>query len=279
MLDDLVDVFLEKVAAIEDLKYYDCAMWSRIVSPATFVKFRYEAEFPELKDHAIRKSNDRNDRRYNLTRALEDAYFGGITISLYRGYLDNASWFDIKGAYSKSIQVLNTDQYLAYDWKAAPVKERAAYDRDRPALCQVTSDVVMTSINRSLKIYQVKVPRTLWYWNFDIQAIRLLFPDCTMEIHKVYHPIPLTPCEESIPATWDRLKDEEEALMVKPRCKLLQTAIQHFLWDKSAERPATNRAHKSLYRGHDNRPFTPCAHRDGGRMPAARACMAIFRYR
>lgn len=246
VLDELVDVFLEKVAAIEDLKYYDCAMWSRIVSPATFVKFRYEAEFPELANHKIRQSNDRNDRRYNLTRALEDAYFGGITISLYRGYLDNASWFDIKGAYSKSIQVLNTDQYLAYDWKAAPAKECAAYDRDRPALCQVTSDVVMTSINRSLKIYQVKVPRTLWYWNFDIQAIRLLFPDCTMEIHKAYHPIPLTPCEVSIPATWDRMKDEEERLHGKTTLRNYYKLLSNTSYGIKAQREPGVTIHTNL---------------------------------
>src|SRR5690554_3899640 len=160
--------------------------------PATFVKFRYEAEFPELKDHAIRKSNDRNDRRYNLTRALEDAYFGGITMSFYRGTLDNAIWYDIKGAYSRAIQVLNTDQYLAYDWRAVPENQReeAAYDRDQPALCQVTTDAIMMSMDKSLKIYRVLKCRTAWYWNFDVQTLRLLFPDCTMTVERVYEPIP-----------------------------------------------------------------------------------------
>ena len=246
VLDDLVDVFLGKVSDIEDLQYYDCDMWSQIISPATFVKFRYEAEFPELKDHAIRKSNDRNDRRYNLTRALEDAYFGGITISLYRGYLDNAIWYDIKGAYSSAIQVLNTDQYLAYDWKAASEKEDVAYNRDRPALCQVTTDVILTSINRSLKIYQVRKPRTVWYWNFDIQAIRLLFPGCMMEVHKAYQPIPLTPCEISIPAIWDRLKDEEEEMNGKTTLRNYYKLLSNTSYGIKAQREPGVTIHTNL---------------------------------
>ena len=121
----------------------------------------------------MRKKNERNDRRYNLTRALEDAYWRYNNV-LFHGRIENAAWFDIKGAYSRAIQTLNTDQYLAYDWRAAPEPERIAYDRDRPALCQVITDAVMSSINRSLKIYRVAEPRQKWYWNFDIQAIRLL---------------------------------------------------------------------------------------------------------
>ena len=254
VLDELIDVFLERVSTIEDLDGYDCVMWSRIVSPATFVKVAYERAYPTLKrgsdkgSRSMREQNDVRDRRYNLTRALEDAYFGGITVSFYRGTLDNAIWYDIKGAYSRAIQVLNTDQYLSYDWQTVPKRqvEMAAYNRHRPALCQVTTDVILTSINRSLKIYRVQKPRVAWYWNFDIQAIRLLFPDCMMEIHKVYHPIPLTPCEESIPATWDRLKDEEEARNGKTTLRNYYKLLSNTSYGIKAQREPRVTAHTNL---------------------------------
>ncbi len=255
VLDELVDVFLEKVSTIEDLHGYTCAMWSKIVSPATFVKIAYEREYPGLRKNpadrrtrSMREKNEQNDRRYNLTRALEDAYFGGITISLFHGRIENAIWFDIKGAYSRAIQTLNTDQYLAYDWRAVPENQReeAAYDRDRPALCQVTTDAVMTSINNSLKIYRVVKPCQKWYWNFDVQALRLLFPDCVMDIERVYEPVPLNPVKTSLPAEWDRLKNEEEERNGKTTRREFFKLLSNTSYGVKAQREPRVTAHTNL---------------------------------
>ncbi len=255
VLDELVDVFLEKIAAIEDLHGYTCAMWSKIVSPATFVKIAYEREYPGLlkdpsdkRTRSMREKNEARDRLYNLTRALEDAYFGGITVSFYRGTLDNAIWYDIKGAYSRAIQVLNTDQYLSYDWQAVPKRqvEMAAYNRDRPALCQVTTDAIMASINKSLKIYRVAEPCQKWYWNFDVQALRLLFPDCVMDIERVYEPIPLNPVAASLPGEWDRLKDEEQALNGKTTLRNFYKMLSNTSYGIKAQRDPRPTAHTNL---------------------------------
>jgi len=255
VLDELVDVFLEKVSAIEDLDGYTCEMWSRVASPATFVKFAYERAYPTLRKNpadrrtrSMREKNEQNDRRYNLTRALEDAYFGGITMSFYRGTLDNAIWYDIKGAYSRAIQVLNTDQYLAYDWRAVPENqwEEAAYDRDQPALCQVTTDAIMASINKSLKIYRVQKPCLKWYWNFDVQALRLLFPDCMMTVERVYKPIPLNPVKTSLPAEWDRLKDEEQARNGKTTRREFFKLLSNTSYGIKAQRDPRPTAHTNL---------------------------------
>ena len=254
VLDELIDVFLEKVSTIEDLDGYDCVMWSRIVSPATFVKVAYERAYPTLKrgsdkgSRSMREQNDVRDRRYNLTRALEDAYFGGITVSFYRGTLDNAIWYDIKGAYSRAIQVLNTDQYLSYDWQTVPKRqvEMAAYNRDRPALCQVTTDAIMASINKSLKIYRVQKPRLKWYWNFDVQALRLLFPDCVMDIERVYEPVPLNPVKTSLPAEWDRLKNEEEERNGKTTRREFFKLLSNTSYGVKAQREPRVTAHTNL---------------------------------
>ena len=253
VLDELIDVFLERVSTIEDLHGYTCALWSKIVSPATFVKIAYERHYPGLRkdpsdkrSRSMREKNEARDRRTGLTRALEDAYFGGITLSFYRGYLDNACWFDIKGAYSRAIQTLNTDQYLMYDWRAAPDKETAAYDRDRPALCQVTTDAVMCSVNKSLKIYRVDTPCTKWYWNFDVQALRLLFPDCVMDVERAYTPVPLNPVEASLPGKWDRLKDEEERLHGKTTLRNYYKSLSNTSYGIKAQRDPRPTAHTNL---------------------------------
>jgi hypothetical protein len=253
VLDELVDVFLEKVSTIEDLDGYTCEMWSKIVSPATFVKIAYEREYPGLRKNpadkrsrSMREKNERNDRRYRLTRALEDAYFGGITISLFHGRIENAIWYDIKGAYSRAIQVLNTDQYLAYDWRAVPEPERIAYDRDRPALCHVTTDAVMSSINRSLKIYRVAKPCQKWYWNFDVQTLRLLFPDCAMTVERAYEPIPLNPVAASLPGKWDRMKDEEQARNGKTTRREFFKLLSNTSYGIKAQREPRVTAHTNL---------------------------------
>ncbi len=255
VLDELVDVFLEKVAAIEDLDGYTCEMWSKIVSPATFVKIAYERQYPGLlkdpsdkRSRSMREKNEARDRRTGLTRALEDAYFGGITISLFHGRIENAIWFDIKGAYSRAIQTLNTDQYLAYDWRAVPENQReeAAYDRDRPALCQVTTDAVMMSMDKSLKIYRVVKPCQKWYWNFDVQTLRLLFPDCTMTVERAYEPVPLNPVEASLPGKWDRMKDEEQALNGKTTRREFFKLLSNTSYGIKAQRDPRPTAHTNL---------------------------------
>ena len=208
ILESVFHVFLQKISNIGDLADYTPEQWCFIKSPATFVKNAYESAYPELR--AIRARNDARDSESGLKNALETAYHGGITLSLVRGTVENTSWFDLKGAYASVISFLNTDKWIEYEWEPVNPSDADIHNRDIPLLCEVRSTAVISSINKSLKIFSTKKPHKSWYWNFDIAALKLLFPESRWEVLRVFKPVPMNDVDSSLPEAWNRLKDEEK---------------------------------------------------------------------
>mgnify|MGYP000992440591 CR=1 FL=1 len=208
MLERLFNRFLEKVSGIKEVSGYTLDEWSKVSSPATFPKREYERVFPHLKEW--QKKNDAEEMRKGLKGPIKDAYFGGLTISFYRGKKDNTAWFDLKGSYSKSMQVLNTDGYLRMRWRQSPNAD--VWVRDKPYLCRVRSTTAFQSIDGSLKIYRTGEPGEYWLWSFDLLGIKLLVPETKIEVLEIMEPVPMNDVESSLPGIWDSLKDEEERL-------------------------------------------------------------------
>ncbi len=207
-LEELFLLFLDRIDGVGALSSYTAEDWCFVKTPATFTKKAYEAAYPDLK--AWRKDNVARDHDAHLTAALEEAYHGGITLALHRGTVEDTVWFDLKGAYASVIEHLNTDRYLLYSWESIAPDAPVILSRDTPVLCKVTTSAVITSINKSLKIFTIESPHTLWVWNFDIAALRLLFPSALITVLEAYQPIPLNDCASSLPAVWNGLKDAEK---------------------------------------------------------------------
>lgn len=207
-LEDLWNLFLEKVSNIEAVSSYTYQQWSEIKTPATFTKLAYMEEYPDLK--MWQQGNAEEDKRYKLSRALESAYHGGITIALKRGVSNRTAWFDIHGAYAHVIEYENTDQYLSYHWKEVSAEGYVPARDNRPALCHVETDAMLDTIGKSLKIYRTDRLSACYMWGYDILAMQTLFPDCTVTIDRVYELKPNLHITESLPTRWSILKEEEE---------------------------------------------------------------------
>jgi len=196
--------FLEKVSNIEAVKGYTYEDWAKITTPATFTKMAYAERYPNLTEW--KKHNDRLDKSNKLENALEQAYHGGVTISFHRGIVKGTGWYDIHGAYAHVIEYENTDQYMIYEW------EQGTYDivRDNfPVLCQVKTNVVFETIQKSLKIYGLETPKVCWMWSYDILALRLMF-NAEITVLRQFRPIPLNTVERSLSAQWSDLKEIEQ---------------------------------------------------------------------
>lgn len=201
-LEKLWYVFLDKVKNIPVVKTYTYTNWSKICTPATFVKNAYAERYPALS--RWQNENNKQNEKWGVTDALEEAYNGGITCAMLHGTRNNTAWYDIHGAYAHVIQNENMDQYKLYEW------EYAEYDEERPLLCYCVTDTVLTKIDGSLKIYRLKEPIGRYMWNFDIQAMKCLFPDAHIDVLKVIYPRPLNNVKSSLPAEWSKLKEIEE---------------------------------------------------------------------
>lgn len=202
-LEKLWSVFLKKIENIPTVQHYTFKQWVTICTPATFSKIAYKDRYPELKqwqDH-----NNKQNKLFNLDNALTQAYNGGITCALYHGTVNNTAWFDIHGAYAHVIEYLNTDQYKIYNWSRVRTMPKKT-----PALCKVSTNTFITSINSSLKIFQTKEKREWFMWNFDIFGLELLFNNADIEILEIYKPIGLNDVPRALSAEWAELKEKEE---------------------------------------------------------------------
>lgn len=206
-LEEVWHRFLDRVAGIADVAGYGPEEWAFVKTPATCTKLAYENAYPHLR--AMQGRNDESDAEHGLSGALETAYHGGITIALHRGLLPNTAWFDLKGAYASVISFLNTDTWLEYTWEHGGYEQIES--REIPVLCRVETDAHIASVNKSLKIFRTRQKQRSWYWNFDVQTLKILFPDARITLLDCYRPLPGNPCEQSLPAEWNRLKDEEKA--------------------------------------------------------------------
>lgn len=201
-LEKLWYVFLNKVNTIPVVQKYNYSDWGKIYTPASFVKAEYVKRYPDLRDW--KNLNNKQNRKWGLESALEQAYNGGITCALLHGTRDNTAWYDIHGAYAHVIQNENMDQYKLYEW------EYSEYTTEKPLLCYCLTDVVLGRLNNSLKIYRVKKPDKRYMWNYDIEAMECLFPDAHINVMRAYYPKPLNNVECSLPAEWSALKEKEE---------------------------------------------------------------------
>lgn len=202
-LDRLWFLFLQKVNTIPPVTGYTLREWSKVCTPATFAKRAYKAEYPNLQEY--QKWNDRENKKYGLRYPLEQAYNGGITFSFHRGTLERTAWYDIHGAYAHVIEYLNVDRFKKYSWEITD-----EYETAEPLLCGVNSDVFLTSINQSLKIFRTRTPAPVFMWNYDIEAMKNIFPDARIDIKRIYRPVPLLDIPVSLSAEWSHLKEEEE---------------------------------------------------------------------
>lgn len=199
--------FFERTKDLFEIAGYDSKDFENIHTQATFPKNEYAKVYSSMKDW--RDHNVAENARFKLKYALDDAYNGGITCSLYRGTVEDTAWFDIHGAYAHVIEFENTDQYKLHTWKEIEPPEELPRD-NHPILCNVVTDVVMMKINGSLKIFRLKHPTKRDMWSYDILAMRLLFPDANIKIISALEYIGLNPVSESLPSKWSAEKESRQ---------------------------------------------------------------------
>lgn len=200
----LAQLFLDKVENVLDLRKYAWFTWGDIKSPATFTKRAYEQRYPmKLWKEANDLTVSRDDK---LKYALEQAYKGGITLSMHRGKIENTAWVDIKSAYANTIKHFNTDRFLLFDFEK---HEGCDWDfKKTNCLLKVRHNFCIESMNKSLKMFAVEEPATRWVWYDDIQASINFFPAYEYEVLGGYEFIPLNHCRTSLVEEWVKAKEE-----------------------------------------------------------------------
>ena len=209
-LRELTDKFFELTSDLSGLSDYTWDNWGYIKTPATFTKLAYRETYEHLADW--KKDNDDYVKRYNLGAPLENAFHGGITLSFYRGKLGNTGWVDISGAYSKAIQVLNTDSYLKFRTKRLNIENLKLKSN---ILLRARVNFVFKTVDKSLKIFKLRKPTIVWIWSDDIKASKNLYRGFRYQVLEAYEFIPQVDVNESLPTEWDRAKGEEKRLYGK----------------------------------------------------------------
>lgn len=237
-LEKLWDIFLHKVSTIPNVAGYNYSDWGGINTGATFAKKAYEEKYPQLT--AWKKQNHDENEKWGLTGALEQAYNGGITCAMYHGTRDNTAWYDIHGAYAHVIEYENIDRYKLFTW------ENSDYDDEKPVLCYCKTNVVLTKINHSLKIFGVKDPAYRYMWNFDIQAMKCLYPDACIDVIQAWCPAPLIKTDQSLPKEWSKLKEEEERLHGKTTLREYYKLLSNSSYGITAQREPFESKHTNM---------------------------------
>ena len=237
-LEKLWYVFLDKVKNIPNVRGYNYSDWGGINTGASFTKNAYQEKYPYLTDW--KKKNDEENIKWGLGAALEQAYNGGITCAMYHGTRDNTAWYDIHGAYAHVIEYENIDRYKLFTW------ENSDYDEENPVLCYCKTNVVLTKINHSLKIFEVKESAYRYMWNYDIQAMKCLFPNACINVQKAWHPIPLVKTDQSLPEEWSVLKEEEERLHGKTTLRAYYKLLSNSAYGITAQRDPRPTKHTNM---------------------------------
>lgn len=220
-LRELTEKFFELTNDLSGLSDYTWDDWGYIKTPATFTKLAYRETYPDLSDW--KKDNDDYVRFYNLAAPLENAFHGGITLSFFRGKLDNTGWVDISGAYSKAIQVLNTDSYLKFriarlDISKFRLDERGSsgatgtLQLESNILVRARVNFMFKTVEKSLKIFKLRKPTNVWIWSDDIKACKNLYRGFKFQVLEAYRFIPQVDVDEPLPTSWDRAKRTERKL-------------------------------------------------------------------
>jgi len=210
-LKKLFDIFLDRVKDIESLGSYTWEQWAYIKTPATFTKLVYLDVYPELPQW--KKENDEEIKAYDLKTALEIAYNGGITMSAYRGRLTNTAWVDISGAYSKAIEVLNTDSYLKFSIQRLELTPELTLKSNM--LLRVKTNFMLKTINKSFKFFALKTPAVTWCWYDDIITCQNMYYGFRYKVLEAYEFNPVLGIETPLPVKWNNQKAEEKALRGK----------------------------------------------------------------
>lgn len=203
-LEWLTKLFFEKVENVLDLKTLNWFEWSDIKSPATFTKRAYALKYP-LKDW--KKMNDITLSKFDgIERALEQAYKGGITLSMHRGKVYNTGWVDIKSAYANTIKHFNTDRFLLFD----VIKHEGGEWNYKQTNCllKVKHNFCIESIQKSLKMFAVEEDSIRYVWYDDIQASINFYPNYRYEVLGGYEFIPLNNNCISLVEEWVKAKEE-----------------------------------------------------------------------
>jgi len=168
-LSNIWKVFLKECPPeVKDFTYQEFA---DIKSPATLAKIMYEKSYPDLK--LYNKHNlDVLEEIPGLDYGLEKGYRGGITISRYRGPVENITWADISGAYANTIKLIDTDEWLEYE-----VEEIKEYVDESNTLYKVKTNMHFDLYEGSLKIYKTKLLCNSWMWADDIETARMMYGD------------------------------------------------------------------------------------------------------
>ena len=240
-LKELTSLFFEKIKNIEEVKGFDWNDWGYIKTPATFTKILYQKSYPDIVK--FKKENDKVIDDIKLKNALEEAYHGGITLAMHRGDIGRNFWLDIKGAYSKAIEVLNTDSYIKFDIIEVDVSD---VDFNSPYLCEIETNFIFKSINKSLKLFYVDELQKLFSWNYDIQACNNLIPDYEYKILKAYKPIPCLKVEKSLCTTWNDHKNAEKALNGKTTLYDFFKFLSNTSYGIKAQRKPFQTAHTNM---------------------------------
>lgn len=215
-LEFITKIFFDKVENVLDLNTLSWNDWADIKSPATFTKRAYAKKYP-LKDW--KKVNDITISNHEgLERALEQAYKGGITLSMHRGKIENTAWVDIKSAYANTIKHFNTDRFLVFD-----VVEHKGDQWDYKktnCLLQVKHNFCIESIDKSLKMFYLEEPAIRYVWYDDIQASINFCKNYKYEVISGYEFIPLN--ENCISLVEEWVKAKEEAGLKKKNLTLYQ---------------------------------------------------------
>ena len=206
-LRELLEVFFERITDLKGLENYTWDDWCYIKTPATFTKLAYREAYPDLGDW--KKDNDELVKWHGVGSGLESAFHGGITLSFFRGKLDNTGWVDISGAYSKAIEILNTDSYLKFDIRKIilPLHELTSN-----ILVKAHVNFMLKTVDKSLKIFKLKRPAIAWMWSDDLKACKNLYKSFKYTTIEAYEFIPQVDVKEALPVQWNRAKEEEKEL-------------------------------------------------------------------
>ena len=247
-LRELLGVFFERINDLKGLKNYTWEDWCYIKTPATFTKLAYREAYPDLADW--KKDNDNLIKWYGVGSGLESAFHGGITLSFFRGNLDNTGWVDISGAYSKAIEVLNTDSYLKFDIHPLPVSQGVItlprHKLMSNVLVKAHVNFMFKTIDKSLKIFKLKRSAMAWMWSDDLKACKNLYKTFKYSIVEAYEFIPVVDVKEPLPVQWNREKQQEKKLNGKTARYRFHKFRSNTAYGITAQRKPFQTAHTNM---------------------------------
>lgn len=200
----LFRIFVDKTASIPEVANLTLRQLGDVKTPATFTKWAYDAAYPMKELSKEYKSALTSE----IETALSKAYHGGLTVSLYRGTINNGAWIDISGAYATAMISKNLDAY-----KSFTVAETDRIEGFNTLLAVRSNfQFYVPKKTKSLKLFATSEPVLNYVWADDIDALKLLYPQYEYTIEKAWKFTPTFNVKHSLPEVWKEGKDTEKAL-------------------------------------------------------------------